>query len=479
MNELRSRAVKAIKKRPVLYNVCVAIINGSNAKISAARKKAARVIQAARVFQKKLWDEQLIRSAEQNEQLVLAAEQPEPMLIGSKPQGRKVVMLVVSDLRIDPRVEREARVLALSGFNVTVICPDPTYGKGPKCKLDWGPNVAIEFIHWTASSFMAEPPGYMAGGLFKAAIKHRPFAFHAHDLSTAYAGLAAARKTGAHLVVDFHEWSSENVFYEESKLAWMPYPDIKKAPLAALEARCLKEASAVITVCDSIADAMAAELGDGRRPVVIRNIPSLKLEPTRAYRPLKEQLGLPSDSFVLLWQGGTGPTRLIEPIIEALAFALRCTLVVRGPSLDLFGEAYTAIAKRIGAEKRLILLPPVPSRDVVAAARGADAGIWSLPNLCRNFSMALPNKIFEYLASGLPLLVADYPEARKIAVGLGAGLTFDPYDPKSIAAAINQMIDDPQRAKLMRDAVPAALTTLDAGNEWAKLVDVYRSLPGT
>src|SRR5690348_999489 len=45
--------------------------------------------------------------------------------IGRSASGREVVMLVVSDLRVDSRVEREARVLAAAGYDVTVICPEP------------------------------------------------------------------------------------------------------------------------------------------------------------------------------------------------------------------------------------------------------------------------------------------------------------------------------------------------------------------
>jgi alpha-maltose-1-phosphate synthase len=215
----------------------------------------------------------------------------------------------------------------------------------------------------------------------------------------------------------------------------------------------------------------------GRRPVVIRNIPSLNAIPTKDYPPLKQQLGLPESSFVVLWQGGTGPTRMIEPIIEALAFAPRCIFVVRGPSLQYFGEGYRALAKDMGVEDRLMLVDPVPSGDVVAAARGADAGIWTLPELCRNFTFALPNKIFEYIASGLPLLAAHYPEAKRLLTEHDVGLTFDPYDPKSIAAAINRLIDDPALAERFRNNASTALRQLDADAEWRKLVTLYDSLP--
>jgi glycosyltransferase involved in cell wall biosynthesis len=309
-------------------------------------------------------------------------------------------------------------------------------------------------------------------------VRKKPFAYHAHDLSTAFAALAAAKVRGAHLIVDFHEWFSENVHWNPELSSWSPYPSDWTRDLQKLEARCLAEASDTITVCDSIALAMETELG-GKRPKVVRNIPDVHIQPTQTYIPLKQQLGLPESTFVLLWQGGSGPTRLIEPIIEALAFAPECVFVIRGPSLDLYGPGYRALAGRVGVDKRLLLIPPVPSGDVVAAARGADAGIWTLPALCRNFTYALPNKIFEYVASGLPVLAAHYPEAKRLLADHDVGLTFDPYDPRSIAAAINQLIEDPALATRFRTNTSAALRRLDSDAEWKKLVTLYDGLPRT
>jgi glycosyltransferase involved in cell wall biosynthesis len=209
---------------------------------------------------------------------------------------------------------------------------------------------------------------------------------------------------------------------------------------------------------------------------VVRNIPDRAREPTRPYPLLKEQLGLPADRFLLLWQGGIGPSRMIEPIIEALAFAPACTLLIRGPEIETYGPGYAAIAARIGASGRLILAPPVPSRDVVAAARGADAGIWTLPDLCKNFSYALPNKIFEYLSSGLPALVAHYPEAMRLVQEHRVGLTFDPYDPRSIAASINRLVEDAALRRELAANAGIALAAMDASAEWGKLVALYGSL---
>ncbi len=395
--------------------------------------------------------------------------------IGSNARGRIVVMLVVSDLRIDPRVEREARALAGAGYQVQIICPSVPDADHTQVKLDWGPNVTIVFLHWSAASFMDKPPGYLAYQLYREAIKSEPFAIYSHDLSTAYAGIVAAKVTGAHFVVDFHEWFSENVHWDYATAKWTPYPQDWKRQLQKLEARCLSEASATITVCDLIADAMVDELG-GRRPHIIRNIPSLSAVPTKEYPPLKQQLELPESCFVVLWQGGIGPTRMIEPIIEALVHAPRCTFVIRGPSLDLYGDGYLEIARRLGVEDRLILLPPVPSRDVVVAARGADAGIWTLPPLCRNFTYALPNKLFEYLAADLPVLAARYPEPVRLLGKYEIGLTFDPHVPQSIADGINRLVNEPELATRFRANTRTALKDLDAQREWQKLVDIYDGL---
>ena len=113
--------------------------------------------------------------------------------IGARAAGRQIVMLVVSDLRVDPRVEREARALASAGYIVTVICPELSEGAGATYNLDWGQGVFIRYIAPAGSAFMNRKPGYYADLLYFAAVRMKPLAFHAHDLSTAFAALAAAR----------------------------------------------------------------------------------------------------------------------------------------------------------------------------------------------------------------------------------------------------------------------------------------------
>mgnify|MGYP000883636027 FL=1 len=386
-----------------------------------------------------------------------------------------VVMLVVSALRIDPRVEREARALADNGYRVTVICPDISSPPLLEQPIDWGANIQFDILGWQAASFINQYPWMHGELMLEAALKYKPLAFHCHDLSTALIGLAAARKVGARCVCDFHEWYSENVSWDAAKQEYVPHPDPVRTMYQAAEALAMARADEVITVCDSIARELESVYPvGGKRVRVIRNVPSLARSGTQ-YPSLRDTLHVADDQLVLLWQGGTGPTRLLEPIIRALAVAPKVVFVIRGPSLDLFGEGYRKLAEDVGVGDRLHLLPPVKSADVVAAAVGADVGIWTLPNLSKNFYYALPNKIFEYLAAGLPLACANFPEARAIVETYGVGQTFDPYSPESIARALTKLANTETREQCAHN-VGDALAGLQAGKEWSKLVDLYDAL---
>ena len=116
-----------------------------------------------------------------------------------------------------------------------------------------------------------------------------------------------------------------------------------------------------------------------------------------------------------------GPSRCLEPIIEAVGRVPGVALVIRGAEVRHREPAYRHLARSVGAEDR-VYLDPVPSNRVVAEASTANAGIWALKDLCLNFRCALPNKLFEYLAAGIPLLAADLPEARRLVEGYRVGL---------------------------------------------------------
>lgn len=386
-----------------------------------------------------------------------------------------IVMLVVSMLRIDPRVEREARALAVNGYRVVVICPDVDVPSVREQPLDWGRNIEFDILATEASNYAYILPWLQGDLMLAAALAYKPLAFHCHDLNTALIGLAAARQVGSQCVCDFHEWFSENVSWHPWKERWVPHPKTKRQIYQAAEALVMNRADKVITVCDSIARELETHHPESKQTVhVIRNIPSLRASDV-LYPSLRDELGIRSEQMILLWQGGTGPTRLLEPVIQSLAYAKNVVLVIRGPSLEYYGNGYLEESRRAKVTDRLHLLPPVKSADVVNAALGADVGVWTLPNFCKNFYYALPNKLFEYLAAGLPVICAHFPEVRALVERYQVGVVFDPYRPKSIARALSKLTDVTFREQCRQNTV-LALSEIKADLEWNKLVTIYNQL---
>ena len=388
----------------------------------------------------------------------------------------QIVMLAISEVWRDPRVEREATALARAGYQVKILYPESFESMHSISLINWGAGITFKGIPAACCRYAYEFPYVFGFRFLFAALKEHPFAFHAHDLCTSLIALTAASMNRCRCVCDFHEWYSENVTWHPFRECYEPHAPITKAIYRWAEKYALEQATAVITVCDSIAAELDALSDRKQKVAVIRNIPMVRRENQVAHTNLRHLPGLEENQFLILYQGGTGPSRFLEPIIEALALAPQATLVIRGPEIEIYRKDYENLAMKMLVSRRLICLPPVPSGDVVAAAAGADVGIWTLPDLCKNFRYALPNKIFEYLAAGLPILIAKYPEPTRIAEDYGVGLTFDPYDPASIAAQINCLIQDRELHERLRKNIPAALSALRADVEWDKVVAVYQNM---
>lgn len=388
----------------------------------------------------------------------------------------EIVMLAVSDMRFDPRVRNEALALAHSGYRVKIIVPDtskPTLAEDP---LDWGNGIEFILLPLQAASYVMVYPFLLGKMMLDRAVQESPFAFHCHDLTTSIIGLAAARKIGAICVCDFHEWWSEIAEWNYSKKRFVAMSQKKKKLFKFAERLVMSNADGVITVCDSIAQELPTGVLNPSKVSVIRNLPNLTGSNSKIqYGSLRESLAIKPDQQIVIYQGGVGPSRNLEYLIDALAYSPQTVLVIRGPAIEYFVDGYRMRASIAGVNERLYCLSPVPSTDVVpaAAASGAVAGIYTVAPLCLSWKYALPNKLFEYMAAGLPILTADFPEARKVVEDYNIGIVFDPQDPHSIAAAYNRLSYDPENLNAMRGRLTLALSNFDSEREWRKIVDLY------
>lgn len=290
---------------------------------------------------------------------------------------------------------------------------------------------------------------------------HEPAIWHGHDLTGLMAASRARARRGGLLVYDSHE-----LFMEAGTVARLPGP--ARRILASLERRHARRSDLVITVNSGIADELVRRYRIPK-PVVVMNCPVVPDEPPdRRSSPMRAILGL-GDRPVLLHHGGLADGRGIVETIDALDHLREdVALVVLGHG-ELVPEIEARAAK---AEGRLFHHPPVPIGELPSWVAGADVGVIAFQPIETNNLLATPNKLFECIAVGVPVVVSDFPEMRAIVDTWGVGATCDPRNPVSIADAVRDVLGRDREA-LFAACRTAATERYSWQRQSARLLEAY------
>ncbi|MEO5941177.1 MAG: glycosyltransferase family 4 protein [Candidatus Limnocylindrales bacterium] len=413
-------------------------------------------------------------------------------------------MFVFDDVTHDTRVRREATSLAANGHDVTIIgrprevtsttteesrldgirvlrVPMPSRWRRPwrflgaplraaartwarlhgrtngGRTLNWLVVWRFGTAGWARRAAAAAPPADVA---------------HGHDLSGLLAAAAIAQRDGIPLVYDSHE-----LFVEAGAVAGLP--TWARRGLVRTERRLIRSAAAVITVNRAIADELVARY-TVPRPVVVHNCPPRPTGTPDRSR-IRSALGLAPGVPVVLCHGGLVVDRGIEQTAEAL---LEPDLAA--VHLVLLGKR-TAVVEPILAMSalagRVHLLPAVAPDEVLEWVAGADVASMPIQPTSLNHRLSTPNKLFESLSAGVPVVSSDFPVRRSIVIDdpdgpLGA--VCDPTSPGAIARAIGSIVElsEPDRADLRARCLKAARERWNWETESGHLIAVYRRLGG-
>jgi glycosyltransferase involved in cell wall biosynthesis len=373
-------------------------------------------------------------------------------------------MLLHKSVVHDSRVRREARTLAQAGHDVTVL---ELAEMQPGSRLDGFARRSVLPPKWVKRLLpfhlyrLAFLAGFVAG-----ARRLRPDVIHAHDAAMLAPGAIAALLTRAQLVYDSHELAT-SVPYRERSWAWL---------VEALERAFVPRCAAVITVSDGIAERLHTRYRLKRRPTVVRNVSDL---PTGGSGGLRRALQLESDPAtpVVLHQGAPAPGRGCEMLTRAVAQIPGAHLAFLGDPEPGYADTLNRTIAAQGLQDRVTLLPSVSLAELLSWTEEADVGVTLLQDTCLNHRLALPNKLFEYIAAGVPVVGSDLPEIRAIVDGYGVGRCATPDDPDAVAAAIGQVLarrDDPALA----DRIRHAASELSWSREQDRLLEAYALLNG-
>jgi glycosyltransferase involved in cell wall biosynthesis len=290
----------------------------------------------------------------------------------------------------------------------------------------------------------------------------RPDVVHAHDAAMLLPGVIGAQLTGARLVYDSHELAT-SVPYRERAWAWF---------VAGIERLVVSRCAAVITVSDGIAERLRRRYSLPRTPTVVRNVTALR---KRGPGGLRMALGIDRSTPLILHQGAPAPARGCELLLAAVKQLPGTHLAFLGDPEPGYATALRDAIRDQGLQDRVTLLPSVPLEQLLAHTAEADVGVTLLQDTCENHRLALPNKLFEYIAAGVPVVASALPETRGLVERYGVGWCVAPGDASALAETLEEALrrhGDPD----LRKRLASAAEELSWEHEQRHLIGLYDRL---
>jgi glycosyltransferase involved in cell wall biosynthesis len=280
----------------------------------------------------------------------------------------------------------------------------------------------------------------------------RPQIIHANDLLTLPAAIRYKSRVDPNVVViyDSHELEMHRNKH---------YGFLRNVSDQLIEWHCIRKADHVITVSEGISDVLRQSYGI-ERPSVVLNTPSLQV-PTGDVDGLKASLGLDETHSLIVYTGNVTFGRGLENLAASLAHLPdNFHVAVVGPRATEKDEALLNSAPEMAASGRFHLVHPVAPHEVTSLIRDADLFINPALNVSLSYDLALPNKLFDAVFSGLPVVVGDLHEMREFVGKNRCGISRKMTNPKEVGDAIKEAMTMKQNGYF-------------AGVNWADLARQY------
>jgi len=363
----------------------------------------------------------------------------------SLPRGR--ILMLATDRQIDRRILLQADSLQEDGWQVTILSMplDGEYAGDDARVVRIGARTRREnrvlstyawlrrhlpmngrLMRWLKAlvwRFYIDHEQFYLNLFLADGRRHPADVVVAHDLPMLAVARTLAQEFRARLVYDSHELYSEQEFSEAERVSWR-----------AIEQRHIHACNLVITVNPSIAGELQRRYGINKVEVIY-NAERIAPLPERSWY-LHEHFGIAREQPVLLFQGGLSANRHLPELVQAMVL-LRDVPV----HLVLLGDGQLAgylqwLVRRNHLRQRVHLHPAVAQSDLLSITVSADAGIIPYQGTCLNNYYCTPNKLFEFIAAGVPVLGSDLPELRRLIEEQGIGRVADLADIAHMAAAI-------------------------------------------
>lgn len=368
----------------------------------------------------------------------------------------RVLILCFSPLRRDPRVLRQLALLRDSyEISTCGFGPAPDGAKEhfeiPENASGWWPTdirfasallAARQFrVFYRNEPRVRKALSLMQGRAFDVVI--------ANDLNTVPLASILEPTKGFH--ADLHEWEPR---IPGSGLKWKAMG----LPYVRWQLRQVKRARSVTTVNPGLVESYASEYGITAN-VVTNAADYADRAPVRTNSPLR-----------LIHSGGSNPGRRIDIMIDAMRGVENATLDLMLMSTG----AGTIEALKMHAKDvpNVRFRDPVPFQDMIPTLQQYDVGISMLPPTSFNNTMALPNKLFEYVQARLAVVIGPSPEMARVVREHDLGVVSKDFTPESLREAIESLtVAKVDQFKANSHAAARELSAEQAVQPWAAAVE--------
>ncbi len=298
--------------------------------------------------------------------------------------------------------------------------------------------------------------------LFVFLLFHKYDILVSNDLDTLLPNFIVSRMKGVPVVYDSHEYfTGVPELHDRPFVTWV-WKSIEKAIFPKLKY--------VMTVSDPIASLY--ENLYSIRPLVVRNFS----KSTDHIIPFsREELGINKDCLLLIIQGtGINMGRGAEELLGALNVTSNVSLLLVG-SGDIV-DYLKKLADELGISNRIKFIKRVAWEELMRYTRSADIGVTLDKDFNDNYRFSLPNKLFDYISAGIPVLASDLPEVKKILTENGCGIIIDQVTIEKISAALAYLRDNREKLYALRKNAVSASEKIRWEAENEKVTDLYEGI---
>jgi glycosyltransferase involved in cell wall biosynthesis len=369
----------------------------------------------------------------------------------------KVIVSVSNDLVSDQRVHKSCITLVKLGWEVLLV------GRLLKESLALGERDyqthRMKLLFNKGALFYAE----LNTRLFLLLLFKKTKVLHSNDLDTLPANYLASKFKGVKLVYDSHEY-----FTEVPELVSRPkIQNVWKK----IEGWILPSLGEMFTVNESIATLFSEKYNVKVR--VMRNMPLLH-DSIKKEESLESNINLPKGKIILLQGAGINIQRGAEELLEAMQYVDQAVLIVVGSGdvVSFLKEQHV----KLQLENKVFFYDKMPFEKLQNITKRAYLGCTLDKATNINYELSLPNKLFDYIHAGVPVLASNLKEVAQVVDTHEVGEVLQTHSPKSIADSINALVqDEPRREKYHQNCLKARVH-LNWENEEKELISRYNSI---